>query len=92
MEMEDELEMCKEALSEIASICESYKGLVPRDEKPATEIGEPAAIEVQIEAGPEEVGAPDEESMSEPEPLSVIERPADREQRRGRGRPRKVGY
>lgn len=87
--MDDELEMCREALDEIMSICSSYKGMKPRDEAPPP--GEPPAVEVEIEAGPVD----DVASLAEDEPeiISLAERPADREQqKRGRGRPRTRGY
>ncbi len=95
---ESELEACKEALGEIISTCESYKGLASKyateDEQ---EAAPPPAVEVEIEAAP--VGGLEQEEFGEDEdePISLVERPADRgvgevRRKRGPGRPRKGGY
>ncbi len=90
-DMMAELEACQSALAEIGEICSSYKGMRPRDEAPPP--SEPAAVEVEIEAAAPPEGDLGDELGDEPEPLSLVERPADKELfKRGRGRPRKGGY
>lgn len=91
--MDDELEACRAALDEIASICSSYKGVTPRDEEaPPSEAAEPA-LEIEIESA-----APAEEEIfeEEPPPMSIVERPSAREEerpfKRPRGRPRRGSY
>ena len=99
--MDDELEMCREALGEIISKCESYKGLASKYEQekngeapPPAEDAEPS-LEIEIDAAtPEEEMADDHDLEQEPAPLSVVDRPAARmpNMPRKRGRPRKGSY
>lgn len=94
---ESELEACKEALGEIISTCESYKGLASKYEAEEQEAAPPPAVEVEIEAAPVEGLEQEEFSEDEGEPISLVERPADRgvgevRRKRGPGRPRKGGY
>lgn len=87
----DELQACKDALSEIIDKCDTFRGLADAyKDKPEHE---PAAVEVEIKGEPaddhdlDQGGSSIEELLSDdggeedPGALSVVERPAARSSR-----------